>query len=156
MVDTPSQTDTYTSALDIYDRSHPLLVDASGNLKVTVGGTIPISGTVIANPTVYTRVDTYTTTTTGGVVDVSTTTAKYFSIQVAGTGASPTSWSVVLEGSIDGMNYTTILTHNTSTLNNIILFSGATASPSLYFRSRCTAIVLSPATSIVVTLVGTS
>ena len=38
MVDTPSQTDTYNTALDIFDKTHPLRVDAVENLKVTVAG----------------------------------------------------------------------------------------------------------------------
>lgn len=47
MVDTPPQTDTYSTALDIFDRTHPLRVDAAENLKVTVagGGSVTI-GTV--------------------------------------------------------------------------------------------------------------
>lgn len=47
MVDTPPQTDTYSTALDIFDRTHPLRVDPDENLKVTVagGGTVTI-GTV--------------------------------------------------------------------------------------------------------------
>src|SRR6185295_11482477 len=35
MVDTPPQTDTYNTALDIFDRTHTLRVDADENLKVT-------------------------------------------------------------------------------------------------------------------------
>lgn len=43
MVATPNQTDVYTTALDIFDRTHPLRVDADENLKVT--GTFTPSGT---------------------------------------------------------------------------------------------------------------
>lgn len=43
MVNTPSQTDTYNTALDIFDKTHPLRVDADENLKVT--GTFTPSGT---------------------------------------------------------------------------------------------------------------
>lgn len=43
MVATPSQTDTYNTALDIFDKTHPLRVDADENLKVT--GTFTPSGT---------------------------------------------------------------------------------------------------------------
>jgi hypothetical protein len=39
---TPPQTDTYNTALDIFDRTHPLRVDAEENLKVT--------GTVVVTP----------------------------------------------------------------------------------------------------------
>lgn len=38
MVDTPPQTDTYSTALDIFDRTHPLRVDVFENLKVTLAG----------------------------------------------------------------------------------------------------------------------
>lgn len=51
MVDTPPQTDTYSTALDIFDRTHPLRVDADENLKVT--GVFTPSGTQdvsIVNP----------------------------------------------------------------------------------------------------------
>lgn len=47
MVATPPQTDIYGTALDIFDRTHPLRVDVDENLKVTLAGAvIPISGTV--------------------------------------------------------------------------------------------------------------
>jgi hypothetical protein len=42
MVATPPQTDTYNTALDIFDRTHPLRVDADENLRVT--GTFTPSG----------------------------------------------------------------------------------------------------------------
>jgi hypothetical protein len=45
MVDTPSQTDTYNTALDIFDRTHPLRVDADENLKVTIEGPITLAAT---------------------------------------------------------------------------------------------------------------
>lgn len=38
MVDTPPQTDTYSTALDIFDRTHPLRVDVNEYLKVTIAG----------------------------------------------------------------------------------------------------------------------
>ncbi len=46
MPQTPPQTDTYNTALDIFDRTHPLRVDADENLKVVLSsGSIEI-GTV--------------------------------------------------------------------------------------------------------------
>lgn len=36
----PTQTDTYTSALDIFDKTHPLRVDIDENLKVTLDSQI--------------------------------------------------------------------------------------------------------------------
>jgi hypothetical protein len=44
MVATPTQTDTYNTALDIFDRTHPLRVDADENLKVTGNFTFSPSG----------------------------------------------------------------------------------------------------------------
>jgi hypothetical protein len=38
MPQTPPQTDTYNTALDIFDRTHPLRVDVNENLKVTLAG----------------------------------------------------------------------------------------------------------------------
>jgi len=134
----------------------PLVCDSTGHLLIGTGGPIVVTGTISSNPTVYSRSDSYTAAGTGVAVDVSSTTAKYFSIQVRGVAVGASTWSVVLEGSIDGTNYTTILTHNTATLDKIILFSGATASPSLYFRSRCVNLSLGSATSIVVVILGTS
>lgn len=43
----PVQTDTYLSALDIFDKSHPLRVDVDENLKVTLDSqTVVVAGTV--------------------------------------------------------------------------------------------------------------
>ena len=47
MPQTPPQTDTYNTALDIFDRTHPLRVDAEENLRVT--GTFTPSGTQDVN-----------------------------------------------------------------------------------------------------------
>src|ERR1700687_4426517 len=47
MPQTPSQTDTYSTALDIFDKTHPLRVDVDENLKVT--GTFTPSGTQDVN-----------------------------------------------------------------------------------------------------------
>jgi hypothetical protein len=38
--------------------------------------------------------------------------ARSFGLEVKGVGAAPTSWSVNLEGSLDGVNWTALLTHN--------------------------------------------
>lgn len=41
----PSQTDTYSTALDIFDKTHPLRVDIDENLKVVGTVTVVPSGT---------------------------------------------------------------------------------------------------------------
>src|ERR1700690_1289438 len=43
MPETPPQTDTYNTALDIFDKTHPLRVDADENLKVTVIGPVTLA-----------------------------------------------------------------------------------------------------------------
>lgn len=43
----PTQTDTYNTALDIFDKTHPLRVDADENLKVTLDAqTVIVAGVV--------------------------------------------------------------------------------------------------------------
>lgn len=101
------------------------------------------------------RSDTYTGAANGTTVDASTRPMRAFGMQVKGTGASATSWTVVLEGSLDGTNFTTLLTHtNTTQADGSVLWSSAAHTPCLYFRSRCTAVVLGGATNIVCTILG--
>lgn len=101
-----------------------------------------------------TRSDTYTSTGNGTTVNVSTDPLESFSVQVKGTDAAATTWDVRLEGSLDGTNFTAILTHTNTTGDGVVLFSGTTDSPCLYFRSRCAGLVLGAATNIVVTILG--
>jgi hypothetical protein len=100
------------------------------------------------------RSDTFTGTGNGTTVDVSAQGMGRFGIQVKGTGASATSWTVVLEGSLDGTNFETILTHNTAEGDGGVVWSGANYVPCLYFRSRCSALSLGSATNVVATIVG--
>ena len=99
------------------------------------------------------RSDTFTTTGNGTIVAPANP-LRVFSITVKGTGAGATSWDVRLEGSIDGVNFTTILQHITASVDGATIYSGGLVSPSLFFRSRVAALSLSPATNIVVTILG--
>ena len=94
--------------------------------------------------------DTFTSTGNGQVANLGSHTVSSFAVQVVGTGASATSWTVLLEGSLDGVNFDTIMTHNTATGNGKMLWSGAVLYPSRYIRSNTTAVVLGSATAIVV------
>lgn len=125
--------------------SNRLLVDGS---QVTQ----PVSGTVVEPFAI--RSDVYTTSGTGVIVNVSTTPLKTYSLEVKGTGASATSWTVVIEGSLNGFDFTPIMTHTDSIGDGIIIFSGASLFPSLYIRSNCNALSLGSATNIVVTILG--
>lgn len=122
----------------------------------TSNGVQTVTGTVTSIQQIFStqRSDTYTGTTTGVVIPV-TSPVKTFAIQVKGTGAAASVWTVLLEGSIDGTNYTTIMTH-TNILGEVILWSGTNFYPVLYFRSRVTALTLGSATDISVTILGTS
>lgn len=104
-----------------------------------------------------TRADTYTGAANGTTVDVSTKPCKNFSLQVKGTGAAATAWNVVIEGSLNNSQFTTILEHsNAGEFRNAadgetVSFNGG---PFLYFRSRCVSSTLGSATNVVATIVG--
>ena len=98
--------------------------------------------------------DTFTTTGNGATLNVINQPIKYFAIQVKGTVAAPTGWSIVLEGSLDGIAFSTILTHSTATGDGVILWGGSNAYPVLYFRSRVVSLTLGSATDVVVSLLG--
>lgn len=109
---------------------------------------------VTAAPNFKTRADTYTTTSSGTTVDASLAPVKSFTIAVKATGAV-TSWSVVLECSMDNVNFSTVLTHsNVTPGDGQTLSSGTSLFPCLYFRSRSTALVLGGGTNVVATILG--
>jgi hypothetical protein len=101
----------------------------------------------------YSRSDTFTGTGNGTTVDVSGQALSGFGIQVKGTGAPAAAWNVVLEGSLDNTNFTTIATHSNLTDSDGKAKPGGGA-PWLYFRSRCVSLTLGSATNIVVTILG--
>jgi hypothetical protein len=98
--------------------------------------------------------DTYTTTGSG-VVKAFAFPLKSYSIEVCSTGAPATAWNVTLEGSLDGVNYTTILTHTDGDGDCSTVFTTTSFFPAFYFKSVCNSLTLSPATNIVVTILGT-
>lgn len=105
-------------------------------------------------PEISSRSDTYTAAANGTTVNISTHSRQYFAIQVKGTGAAATAWEVVLEGSLDGTNFTTILTHkNTTQADGEVLWLTVPAM-CLYFRSRCVSITLGGATNVIATILG--
>ncbi len=119
---------------------------------ISGGVAIPISGTFAA--AFNTRSDTFTATANGTTVDAHLAPVKYFSLYVVQTG-SITSWTVVLEASLDNVNFTTVLTHtNTTPGTGLVVFGGTSAFPALYFRARCSAITLGAGTNVVATILG--
>lgn len=111
-------------------------------------------------PAFGTRSDTYTTAANGTTVDMSARPCRRFALQVKGTGAAASAWNVVVEGSLNNAQFTTILEHsNAGTVYNAadgetVYFD--TNAPWLYFRSRLVSITLGSATNVVATIVGQS
>lgn len=107
-----------------------------------------------ASPPGLSHSDTFTAVATGATQTLSAP-CKSFSIATKGTGAVPTSWTILLEGSLDGTNWTTVLTHNNTTPGDgKLLASGTALTPVLYMRANCTAVVLGTATNIVATILA--
>jgi len=97
--------------------------------------------------------NTFTTTGTGTVLTTSLSFDQYaLQVQVVGT-PTLTTWIVVLEGSLDGVNYSTILT-STNILGQGVVWGSAMVAPTLYVRSRVVSLVLGLATNITVTILG--
>lgn len=130
-------------------------INGTGNfvpIGVT-GGTATTGGAFsVATPS-GTRSDTFTVAANGVTVAVASP-VKSYSILVKGTGSAATAWNVVLEGSLDNITFTTILTHTQATGDGVLLSTTTSFTPSLYFRSRLVSITLAPATAIVVTILG--
>ena len=101
-----------------------------------------------------TRSDTYTGAANGTTVDVSTQGMSRWGIQVKGTGAAPSSWTVHFEVSLNGTNFQSFFTHGTADGDGTVKWGPAGDYPALYFRSRCSAVALGSATNIVATIVG--
>jgi hypothetical protein len=115
---------------------------------------VPISGTISAGKSQYTRTDTYTVAANGVTLDATASCAQFFSVQVKSTGGIASAWDVRLEGSLDNVSFTQILQHTNVTGDGAIVFSGNLSSPSLYFRSRLASITLGLATNVVVVILG--
>src|SRR5688572_22784716 len=104
---------------------------------------------------VASRSDTFTGTGSGTSFGVAAQGLDKFSVQVKGTGAAPTSWTVNLQISLNGSQWTTILVHNNvDSVDGGMMVSGANRYPALFFRSNVSALVLGSATNIIVTICG--
>lgn len=100
------------------------------------------------------RNDTFTTTANGTTLGDGFQTWKYFTLSVQQTG-TVTSWTVVLEVSLDNTTFSTVLTHTNVTGSGVVVFAAdAIPRPVLYMRARCTAIVLGAGTNVISTIIG--
>lgn len=100
------------------------------------------------------RSDTFTASGNGTTVDVSAQGMSRFGLQVVKTG-TVSAWNVVLEGSLNGTHFSTILTHTeTAPGDTLTIWVGANAFPALYYRARCVSITLSGGTNVIATIIG--
>jgi hypothetical protein len=96
---------------------------------------------------------TYTGTGTGAILSTTLSFDQY-ALQVQVTGTSTlTLWNVVLEGSLDGVNFSTILI-STHLLGQGVIWGSSLTVPTLYIRSRVVSLALGSATNIIVTIMG--
>ncbi len=99
------------------------------------------------------RFDSFAAIGLGQKVDVSAGGVKWLGIQVSGVGGTPTSWTVNFLTSLDNEKFGKTIIHGTADLDGSTLWI-ATPAPTLYFRSEVEAVVLGPATSLKVTIIG--
>jgi len=99
-------------------------------------------------------IETFTTTGNGAIMDISLYPLSKFTITVTATGVV-SAWVVILECSIDGSNFSQIARHTEIIGSGVSIFSGTNLTPSLYFRSRCSSLILGLGTSITATILGT-
>ncbi len=119
----------------------------------TVPGSTDFGLAVRQIPEISSRSDTYTVEGNGTAVNVATHSRQYFAIQVACSTATAISWDIVLEGSLDGTNYDTILEHTQTSGDKKIIWLNECA-PCLYFRSRCKSLILGDSTGVIATILG--
>ena len=101
----------------------------------------------------FTSSQNYITTGTGTIVNMTAGPCNYFTIEVKSLTAVATSWTILLEVSLDGVNFTTLITH-TKTIGDGISLGNSTPLAALYFRSHVTALNLGSATGISVLILG--
>lgn len=64
---------------------------------------------------------------------------RYALCVVALAGGTPSVWDVILQGSLDGVNWTTLLEHKNGTVAlGVTTFSGANFNPVRFLRTICT------------------
>lgn len=156
---------------------NPINFTATGNQKITgtrisslyfrfswtITGTSPsatfkIVSTLKSQPSVdaplfRTQSDTFTTAGNGIIASTFGAPLANFTLSVTATGLI-TSWNIVLEGSTDGITFSTIAKHTELIGSGFSVFPGTNLAPCLYFRTRCLSISLGLGTSITTTVLG--
>jgi len=97
---------------------------------------------------------TCTTTGTGATLDLTIYPLKSFSLQAVGSGGTPTLWTAILEGSIDGVNFDTLATSTNVIGINVIVSLGSTTVPVRYIRPRITVLTLGGSSGLILHILG--
>jgi hypothetical protein len=93
--------------------------------------------------------ETLSTTGAGAIKGDKGSARRHFAMSVSPVGGSGTTWTVLLQGSMDQANWTTILTHtDIDPASGQTIYSGAAIFPCLYHRANVTALSLGSATGI--------
>lgn len=147
--DDSTGTSDYTANV-VLKKVTPLILPQAAEVTVVNTNDAP----VYMNPAFSPDSEVFVDTTPGPTQDVSFYPKKVFSLQVNKTGAV-TSWDVVLEGSLNGSTWTTILEHtNTTPGDGKMMSTGALLTPVLYFRTRPVSLVLGGGTNIITSSMG--
>lgn len=99
---------------------------------------------------------TLTTTASGDTFRMDDREKTSFSLQCVETGTT-TSWTVVVEISLDGSNWTTVLSHTrASDGSGAVITTGANLYPATYMRVTCSALSLGGGTNVLAYVLGVS
>ena len=133
--------------------SNPVRIDPTGTTTQPTD-VIDRAGRLIGTSPFVVQTDVFTGTGNGTLIDVSSRPLKHFSLFVTAAGGTPTSWDVRLDGALNGVDFTSILTHTGVVGLGLTLFTNANVTPVLWLRARVAALVLAPATSLTVGILG--
>lgn len=96
----------------------------------------------------------FTATGAGDIIEIGDAAQRY-ALQVVGDPVPADAWTVDLEGSLDGKNFDTILTHTTGTGDGKLWFSGNQIFPALFVRANVRQLTLGSADKITVWILCT-
>lgn len=108
----------------------------------------------IVIPHQLTQQETKTAAGVGTTVSSPEVLCNRFGLQVKGTGAAATSWTVHLEGSLNGTQFSSILTHKSGVNGDGEMLWSPVPTLAKYFRYRVEEVTLGPATNLVIDIAG--
>lgn len=107
-----------------------------------------------STPFIYKTYYVFNSTGVSSIFDIGGMEQSWFSLQVIPNG-SIDAWNVYLEGSLDGINFTKIISHNNlSPGANHVQYHGQSYTPCTYLRLNCTKLELGTGNNITVFVLG--